>query len=508
MGLTKYKEKRKFNETPEPPGKIKSNFNKSDLKFVIQRHEASRLHYDFRLEMEGVLKSWAVPKGPSMNPKDKRLAMEVEDHPFDYRTFEGDIPKGNYGAGHVDIWDEGTYRSIHSDDRKEGEKILLNELKEGNVKFILNGKKIKGEFAIVKMKSNMKNAWLLIKKKDEFAVNENYTAEDYLDNKPSKKKVSAGTKKKYKVGTKPAKKKSPDDETAVIDGSEVKLTHLDKIYFPDENYTKADVINYYASVSKFILPYLKDRPESLRRHPNGIKDKGFFQKDVVNVPEFVETVKLRTEDDSKDVNYLVCNNEAALTYMNNMGCIEINPWNSRVKSLRNPDYFVIDLDPGKNTCAELAETAKAVKDVLGRAGAEGYCKTSGSTGLHVYVPLGAKYDFEMTREFAKIIAYLVNEELPDITSIERSPKARKKKIYIDYLQNSIGQTLAAPYSVRPKPGAKVSTPLKWSEITADLDPGEFTIKTVPKRLAKTGDLFEGVLGKGIDLKRSLKSLGA
>jgi bifunctional non-homologous end joining protein LigD len=179
MSLTLYKKKRSFKKTPEPAGKKKSP-SKSGLKFVVQKHDASRLHYDFRLEMEGVLKSWAIPKGPSLNPEDKRLAMMVEDHPYDYRTFEGSIPEGNYGAGTVMVWDEGTYEALghEKEPLKRQEKILLEELKKGDVKIVLHGEKVKGSFALVKIKGREENAWLLIKKQDDEATNKDITKKD------------------------------------------------------------------------------------------------------------------------------------------------------------------------------------------------------------------------------------------------------------------------------------------------------------------------------------------
>ncbi|MBW3522829.1 DNA polymerase ligase N-terminal domain-containing protein [Chryseobacterium sp. NKUCC03_KSP] len=179
MALKNYNAKRKFDETNEPKGKTKKS--KDKLIFVIQRHAASRLHYDFRLEMEGVLKSWAVPKGPSLNPKDKRLAMEVEDHPYDYKDFEGNIPEGNYGAGQVEVWDSGTYEPLDQNSKLSDEKELFKELKAGSLKFILHGKKLKGEFALVKMKNAENNAWLLIKHNDQFAE-EHYEAEENTAN--------------------------------------------------------------------------------------------------------------------------------------------------------------------------------------------------------------------------------------------------------------------------------------------------------------------------------------
>lgn len=180
MALKDYNEKRKFDKTTEPKGKTKKS--EDQLIFVIQRHAASRLHYDFRLEMDGVLKSWAVPKGPSLNPEDKRLAMMVEDHPYDYKDFEGNIPEGNYGAGQVEIWDSGTYEPLDDTSKLSDEKELLKELKDGSLKFILHGKKIKGEFALVKMKNAENNSWLLIKHKDKFAK-EKYDAEENVSPK-------------------------------------------------------------------------------------------------------------------------------------------------------------------------------------------------------------------------------------------------------------------------------------------------------------------------------------
>ena len=178
MSLEKYKQKRNFNETAEPEGKV-LKAKKKELSFVIQRHKASRLHYDFRLELEGVLKSWAVPKGPSLNPVDKRLAMMVEDHPYDYKDFEGEIPEGNYGAGIVEIWDKGTYTTIDNAQAGKEEKMLLEGLKSGNLKVLLKGKKLKGEFALVKLKKAEDNSWLLIKHRDKYAVDEDYNSEDH-----------------------------------------------------------------------------------------------------------------------------------------------------------------------------------------------------------------------------------------------------------------------------------------------------------------------------------------
>ncbi|MER2998512.1 non-homologous end-joining DNA ligase [Pontibacter populi] len=295
--------------------------------------------------------------------------------------------------------------------------------------------------------------------------------------------------------------------TQTIAGQEVSFSSLDKLYWPDEHITKGDLIDYYQTIADVILPYLVDRPQSLFRNPDGIAKSGFFQKDVTNAPDWVRTIKLRAESTGEDVEYLVCDNKATLAYMNNLGCIQLNPWNSRIANLEKPDYMVIDLDPGKNTYDDVVEVALATKEVLDRAGAEAFCKTSGATGMHIFVPLGANYSFDEARDFAHLVVKLVHKKLPKLTSLERSPKERRKQVYLDFLQNSIGQTIASAYSVRPKPGATVSTPLSWEEVKPGLTPEAFTIKNVPDRIKQKGDLFKGVLGKGIDMEKCLEKLG-
>jgi bifunctional non-homologous end joining protein LigD len=948
MGLKEYKAKRKFKNTPEPEGKVEKKESEK-LRFVIQKHHASHLHYDFRLEMEGVLKSWAIPKGPSMNPADKRLAMMVEDHPIEYGSFEGIIPAGNYGAGTVMIWDEGTYEPLEKEEGEDDEKALRRGLKQGNLKFIMHGQKLNGAFALVRTKRTEKgNDWLLIKKKDDYSTDQDISAKDksvktkrtldqikeqsgkgatvwhssrdhaevvipdgaskssfphevapmmasladsafdsndwlfeikwdgfraiseinfnevsiysrnllsfnerfptvveeleslgiqavldgeicavdeigkaefqliqnyqrtgkgniiyyvfdllyyngydlkevplierknllrqiipngssvikfsdhiigkgkdffalakkqnlegivgkklnssyyegtrgkewlkikvvceqeavvagytkprggrknfgalvlgvyegdrlvYIghsgggfdlkslletysklksletsecpfesipktnmpvtwvkpqlvcqvkfqewtneglmrqpiflglrdDKSPKEVKreistitidknektkrsneakiktktsnVKSKTKNKENRRSSRSKRKSSEegsqgtdgkslknrraiplrnnneflnegealveqskkqtelskelleqshqllsgpkkglknkklllnshfltddhiDAEVTIDGEVLKFTNLKKVFWPKEGYTKQDLLEYYHSIASYILPYLKDRPESLRRNPNGHLES-FFQKDMPkNTPSWIETIQIYSESVNKDINYMLCQDEAALLYMVNLGCIEINPWLSRSQALDNPDYIAIDLDPQDVPFEHVIEVAQGVKEVLDQGRIDGYCKTSGSRGLHIYIPLDAKYDYEQAKTFGEIIANLVHQKMPKITSLERSPSRRKNKIYLDYLQNRKGQTLAAPYCVRPKPGATVSTPLEWEEVKPGLDPSEFTIKTIVARLKEKGDLFNGVLSKGVDITKALNSLG-
>ena len=900
MGLTEYKRKRSFTNTPEPTGGESHN---GQLLFVIQKHHASRLHYDFRLELRGVLKSWAVPKGPSMNPADKRLAMLVEDHPYDYKNFEGIIPPGNYGAGTVIIWDEGTYEPIEpAKSKAENEKILLQGFHAGQLKFRMNGKKLKGEFVLVKTASRGENSWLLIKHRDKHATENDITEKDksvvsgktleqvagdvtsrewksnrsssrssrritpvkssrsrktvskksedtdeetasqkavaivsegkfkkttfpkdikpmlatlvddpvekkgwlyevkwdgyraisymnkgeveirsrnnkdftkkyypitnalkdwkinavvdgelvvvndkglpdfnalqtwrseadgelayflfdllwleghdlmntplkerrrilqaiapsggvirvsenfeisgseffaladkmglegilakkedsmytpdvrskdwlkiktqkhqeaiicgYTKNENTSKKFSAlllgvyhgkelefigpvgtgfDTKmqseilkrlKPYETKTCPfkiepeynkpsrfrpnppaatvtwvkpkvvaeityralssdgslrhpsfkglrddkhpeevtwersapvpalqeretkivrekvgapgvAERKTllnPKDETQVrnIGGHDIKFTNLSKVFWPEENVTKRDMLNYYYQAAPYMLPYYKDRPQTLNRFPNGIYGQSFYQKDVTGkVPDWIKKHEYYSETDQRAKNFLVIDDEASLLYVASLGCIEMNPWSSRTNKPDNPDWCIIDLDPDKNAFDQVIETAQVTHEVLDAIGAASYCKTSGSTGLHIYIPLGAKYDYEESKEFGRALVKVVHAQLPKFTSIERLTSNRKGKIYLDFLQNRPQATVAGPYSLRPKPGAPVSMPLFWDEVKKGFKMTDFNIHNAILRLKETGDIFSGVLEKGIDLRKVLKRL--
>lgn len=841
MGLSIYKKKRSLTHTPEPEG---GTSKAKSLQFVVQKHDASHLHYDFRLEMEGVLKSWAIPKGPSLDPTQKRLAVMVEDHPYNYRRFEGIIPEGNYGAGTVEIWDHGTYTPAEGGkNKKENEKSLLGQLKKGKLTFILHGDKLKGEFSLVKMKQAEKNQWLLIKHQDEYA-----TTKDILRSPKTVKKKSAPrnstTKKKavkrekrrsypdgipgfispmlatarasipaapapdwlyeikwdgYRViascnndsvhlysrnnqvydkrfypirdalqrleleavldgevcvinkkgyprfgdlqnwrsqkegqlvyyvfdllwlhgqdttrltlaqrrsllkellpadtvirysdnvklsllrsahtkglegliakkrdslytpgirsrdwlklkirnrhevilGGFTHKKDSPrafssllagvyknnkliyagrigtglpkpqqqklmkkmqslatnscpfvfrtaearprsaqesitwikpvlvaevnfteltgdglmrhasfeglrDDKTGTsmrkesaaktqtskqvkmanqtapllqdtdgrksvilsVDKRELLISNPDKLYWPDDGITKKELLNYYHSVASYILPYIVNRPQSLYRFPNGIKQKGFYQKDVTGkVPDWIYQYPYTTEGEHK--HFLVPQSEADLIYMVNLGTIEINPWSSTIKHPDRPTWCLLDLDPGsKSSFEDVIAVANVIRQILEELKAEGYPKTSGSTGLHVYLPLGEKYTYEESQLFARLIATEAESRLPEIATTERMIRKRKGRLYIDFLQNRQSATLAAPYSVRPKPEAPVSMPLHWDEVKKGLKITNFTLRNALKRIKKEGDIFKPVLQQGINIKKILQQLSA
>lgn len=838
MGLSEYQRKRRFDHTPEPSGQPGAATPGSPLRFVVQKHEASHLHYDFRLELNGVLKSWAVPKGPSLNPEDKRLAMMVEDHPLEYRDFEGTIPEGNYGAGTVMVWDEGTWE----------EEPVSPGLAKGELKFTLYGHKLAGSWVLVKTHGHEENSWLLIKHKDAHASEADVTHQDRsvlsgrtmgeiaedpgrwlglprldltdapkagqpstlepmlaaLTNVPTDspdwlyevkwdgyriiahlqdgrvrlltrnhqdytdryqpvateladlrldcildgemvvvdehgrstfnalqnyQQTGAGhlvyyvfdlpfagghdlrglplTRRKqllaqlvaplkrirlsdhvvgegtrffrlaqdqhlegimakaasspYRTGkrsrdwlkikthlrqeaviggyteprggrknlgalvlglydaagqlhyighcgggftdrtlsevlerlrplertTSPFVEPFPtntpvqwvepqllaevsfaewtadghlrqpifqglrDDKPATtavrevparnvaqgnspdtagsLDGSgdteeadtsrparrsefsaatRAKLTHLDKIFWPADHLTKGDLIAYYDHIADTILPYLKDRPESLNRYPNGIDADSFFQKDVEKHPDWIKTVPLYSESNRKDIHWLVANDRDTLLYMANLGSIELNPWHSRITDPDRPDYCLLDLDAKTVGFDAIITVAQEAHRLLDELRVTACVKTSGKTGLHICIPLGAKYTYDQSKQFAQILMNLLHNRLPDITSVERNPEKREHKVYLDFLQNRAGQTMAAPYCARPVPGATVSTPLSWNEVNPQLNPKAFTIRTMPKRLAQIGDLWQPVLGPGIDLAAILDRLPA
>ena len=839
MSIKEYSRKRTFSQTPEPPpAETPAPAGRS---YCIQRHHATRLHYDFRLEIDGALASWAVPQGPSLRPGDKRLAVHVEDHPLEYGGFEGNIPKGNYGAGSVMLWDRGTYEVL-------GDLPAKAQMERGDFKFRLHGEKLKGEFAIVRMKNRGKgNEWLLLKKKDAFAdpdwdieahswsvlsgrtqqqiaaglpaeegstankpaaqakgpavpagavaapmpsaiepmkaviaselpksagwlyeikwdgiravcfldhgalridsrrgnpcerqypelsvlpnffpcqdaildgeiavlddqgrpsfsliqprimasdpnaianlarsrpavlflfdviylnghdlrsvplaerkailkkilepnnairVSEDFTdgaalldaaREQGLEGIVGKRTASfyesrrsadwfklkihqqddfvicgyTIDKREYfgslvlgkyeegkliyvgNVGTgfnektvaeihhrltalEPAKcpfaeepsigrnivwvrpelvcavkyhswthedhlrapvfvglrldvtaqdlerdaaaeagpavaarpPLLPPDKDQVIlpvDGTRVKFTNLTKVLFPRDGYTKRDLIHYYDSVADLILPHLEGRPLSLKRFPNGIDAGHFFQKDTPeSFPPWMRFEKI------EDTRYVLAEDRASLLYLANLACIDHNPWMSRVGSLDNPDFILIDLDPYQCTYDEIVDAAGLVRQKLDKIGLRGYPKTTGGDGMHVYIPVVPEYTYDQTKTFAEILGSLVVAERPSLFTTPRTVSKREKgKVYFDFLQNGHGKTIAAPYVLRAHDRAPVSTPLDWSEVRRGLRPQQFHIRNAAERFARTGDLFRGVLTDRQRIEPALEKL--
>ncbi len=842
MSLKEYDRKRSFDKTPEPKPQPRSTA--AGNYFCVQRHDATRLHYDFRLEVEGTLKSWAVPKGPSLEPLAKHLAMHVEDHPIDYGSFEGNIPKGEYGGGSVMLWDRGSYELL-------GDAPALQQIERGDFKFRLHGEKLQGEFALVLMRGRGKgNEWLLIKKKDaeakpgwniedharsvltgrtqqeiaenlppsqspaansqslampagavkspmprsvspmlatlatrppsgdswlyevkwdgvralcfiennelrifsrsgkrcdqqypelsvlprhvkasqsildgEIAVldekgrssfsliqprisvadpnsvahlsrstpvnlflfdllyldgcdlrgvpleerkrllseivtpsdrihvsdfftvdgdamleaakanglegivakargskyegrrsrdwvkvkvitsddfviggfthgerdyfsslvlglydgeklthagqvgtgfNEKTLKEIYAKIEPliTKKSPFTGTVKALRdvtwlqpelvaeikylemtpdgllrapvfVALRPDKdprecvrdtapaeeprrgplipNDSPAEVTLDIEGHRLKLTNLNKVFYPGEGITKREVINYYDAVALLIVPHLRDRPLSLKRYPNGILEPFFFQKDAEGkVPDWVRLEPIFSEHNQDKIHYIICNDRATLIYLANLASIDQNPWMSRIGSLDNPDFALIDLDPTEGCpYSQIVEAAQLVKKTLDAIGLAGYPKTTGGDGMHIYIPLEPVYTYEQVRSFAELLSILVINQKPDLFTTPRAVSRRKKaKVYFDYLQISSSKTIAAPYVLRAHPGAPVSTPLDWSEVKTGLDPAQFNIHNAMDRFERTGDLFEPVLRKPQRLEPALEKVAA
>jgi bifunctional non-homologous end joining protein LigD len=301
---------------------------------------------------------------------------------------------------------------------------------------------------------------------------------------------------------------SQKEATSQIDGHTLKFTNLNKVFYPDEGYTKRDVLNYYAGIAELIVPHLKDRPLSLKRYPNGIKEEYFFQK---NVPEafapWLRTEMIDSEHNGRPINYVFSEDRASLLYLVNLGCIDHNPWMSRSPNLDNPDFVLIDLDPQECPFDMIVDAALLVKRVLDRIGLAGYPKTTGGDGLHVYIPVEPIYTYEETRTFAELIARLVFQDNPDLFTTPRAVEKRKKnRVYFDYLQNAKSKTISAPYVLRAYPGAPVATPLEWAEVKHGLHPNQFHIRNARERFREKGELFAGVLEKPQSIEHALEKL--
>jgi len=306
-------------------------------------------------------------------------------------------------------------------------------------------------------------------------------------------------------------KDSPAEVLLDIEGHRLKLTNLNKIFYPREGIAKRDVINYYNAVAPLILPHLRDRPLSLKRYPNGINEQFFFQKDAEDkVPDWVRLEPIFSEHNQDKIHYIICNDRATLVYLANLACIDQNPWMSRVGSLENPDFALIDLDPTEGCpYSQIVEAAQLVKKTLDSIGLAGYPKTTGGDGMHIYIPLEPVYTYEQVRSFAELVSILVINRNPDLFTTPRTVSRRKKaKVYFDYLQISSAKTIAAPYVLRAHPGAPVSTPLDWSEVKAGLEPGQFNIHNAMDRFRRSGDLFEAVLKKPQRLEPALEKVAA
>lgn len=450
--LTKYNNKRNFNKTKEPKG-IKKKSNKS-LIFCVQHHLARKDHYDFRLELNGVLLSWAVPKGPSYNPKEKRLAVHVEDHPYDYRNFEGVIPKGEYGGGVVQLWDEGIWIPIEEPNKT---------YKKGYLKFILKGKRLKGAWTLIHFKENN---WLLIKEKDNIT--------EYTDITKYKTSIKTGrTIKEIENNIKPNK----------MSKEKIEITHPNKVMYSNPKITKEEVVKYYEEVAKHMLPFIENRILSVKRCPKGIEGNIFFKKHLEPSREGIKAIKLPSSKDKKDDYYYIIN-ENGLINEANMNSIEFHVWGSNIKKINNPNIMVFDLDPDESlNLNKVREGVKDLKKILDELKLKSYLKTSGGKGYHVVVPIKNKVTWKEFQSIAKNIAKLMENKWSEKYTSNMRMEKRKGRIYIDWVRNTKGATSIAPYSLRARPNAPVSMPIKWSELDK-IKPNEITLKKALKRLKR------------------------
>jgi len=486
MSLKAYREKRNFRRTPEPAGG--AGERKGQPIFVVQEHHASRLHYDFRLEANGALKSWAVPKEPPNDPSQKRLAVHVEDHPLEYATFQGTIPEGQYGAGRVKIWDHGTFDNLMA---KKTEPLSVTEsIEAGHVEVALHGKKLKGNFALVRMKGQRqsgKDNWLLIKMKDRPATAKRTRARKPKAARRKKADPPNGARSSAPASPKTALARPRNLKSARPPAQFTDFTHTDKLMYPGDGITKADVLEFYERISQFLLPYLHDRPATLERLPDGLGGRGaphFWQKDTPSYyPDWIPRVELPSAF-GKRVHYVLVNDTPTLLYLVNQGTLTFHVWLSRIGNIDRPDFVLFDLDPGRASFADAVAVARHLHLTLKADGHNSCVKTSGKTGLHVLVPWKYEGGYDDARAWALEFAQQVADELPDQATTEIRKAKRGLRVYIDVMQNARGHHAVPPYVIRAVPGAPVSTPLSWRELKPQLDPAQFNVKTIFRRLSR------------------------
>ncbi|HET9423192.1 MAG TPA: DNA polymerase ligase N-terminal domain-containing protein [Nocardioides sp.] len=515
--LAAYRAKRDFVRTPEPAGAPSSDAPQDGARFVVQRHRASRLHYDLRFEIDGVLASWAVPKGPTLDPAARRLAVHVEDHPIEYLHFEGVIPSGEYGGGDVIVWDTGTWEPIHTDDPAAA-------VAAGELHAEVYGEKLRGRLVLVRRTGDEgSDDWMLLHKRDEHAV-DGWDPEDHprsvltgrtneqVQADPDRVWLSDAPASDAEVSLLPDP--VPDEAiealaamgkqgTWEVFGRALRVTNLDKVLFPgDPPVTKRELLAYAATIAPLSLPYLEGRPLNLHRYPDGAEGKSFWHKQVPDhAPDWLTRWDNPDADEGETTTYLVADEPAALVWVANFGALEWHPWTSRTTAPHEPTYALIDLDPGERTSWEdLLTLARLHRTALEHVGAVGRPKVTGRRGIQIWVPVVTGYSFADTRAWVEQLSRTVGQVVPELVSWKWEVKQRKGLARLDYTQNAINKTLVAPYSTRPAAGAPVSVPISWAELDdPELRPDRWTIRTVLDRLASRGDPFRSLLDAAQEL---------
>ena len=520
--LAEYQAKRDFGRTPEPDGSPESAGGSppgGDRSFVVQLHRARRRHYDFRLEVDGVLASWAMPKGPSLDPAVRSLAVHVEDHPMGYRDFEGVIPKGEYGGGDVIVWDRGTWTPSRTDDP-------ATSIAGGELHFDLFGEKLQGRFVLVRTRVERgREQWLMLHKHDEWSVDgwkpddhpvsvKTGRTNDEVKEAPaavwhSDRPIDQAEERLDQLLSFPAPTAEEmdaldrlgSDGPWQLQGRELRLTNLDKVLFParsgEEPVTKRDLVRYFAAAGPVMLPYLADRPINLHRFPNGSERPGFWHKQAPDyAPDWLRRWRYENADDDGGM-YFVLDSVPALAWMANYAAVELHPWTSRVDHVDQPTWALIDIDPGAETSPEeVLVLARLYRAGLEHLKVQAVAKVTGQRGIHIWVPVVPGYSFRDTSAWVEKLSKAVGATVPDLVSWTWQKSARRGKARLDYTQNAINKTLVAPYSTRPAAGAPVSAPITWDELDDPLLRSDrWTVKTMASRLSEVGDLWAGAAAR-------------
>ncbi|HEX4017931.1 MAG TPA: DNA polymerase ligase N-terminal domain-containing protein [Frankiaceae bacterium] len=516
--LAPYRAKRDFTKTAEPAGSSAKDKPGSAPRFVVQRHRARRLHYDFRLEIGGVLASWAVPKGPTLDPDVRRAAFHVEDHPLEYYDFEGVIPAGEYGGGDVIVWDAGRWQPHETADPARA-------VADGELHVDLDGEKLHGRFVLVRTRTNSsgKEEWLMLHKHDDYAV-KGWDAEDFPKSVFSQRtndEVKADPDRLWRSELPAARaavllrpertEPASEDELAALDalgeagrwsvfGRELRVTNLDKVLFPGRKreapVTKRDLLRYAAQIAPVALPYLRRRALNMHRFPSGADAKGFWHKELPShAPEWLPRWHNPGAKRGEASTYLVVDEPAALVWATNFGALEWHAWTSTVDEPDRPTYALIDLDPGEDTSwPDLLALARLHRTALEHLKVRAYPKVTGRRGIQIWIPIATGPSFAETRVWVEQLSKTVGAVVPELVSWKWGVHDRRGLARLDYTQNAVNKTLVAPYSPRAAAGAPVSAPIDWDELDDPaLASDRFTVRSVLSRLGDKGDVFAGVL---------------